>query len=61
MPARHARLDAGGWFPRQLAERLASTKEKLKRSHTPAYLASLEGSMGVDPALYTCKGNNYVA
>jgi len=45
----------------KLAERLASTKESLKRAQTPAYLESLQGSMGVDPALYTCKGNNYVA
>ena len=45
----------------QLADRLASAKEKLKRTHTPEYLSSLEGSMGVDPALYKCKGNNYVA
>ncbi len=45
----------------QLAERLASVKDKLKRAQTAEYLKSLDGSMGVDPALYKCKGNNYVA
>ena len=44
----------------QLVERLASAKEKLQRAQTPAYLESLQGSLGVDPALYTCEGNNYV-
>ena len=48
-------------FSWQLAERLASAKDKLKRTQTGEYLKSLEGSMGVDPALYKCKGNNYVA
>jgi len=58
---------AGNWKGQEIAkqlkleERLTAAKEKLKRTQTPEYLASLEGSMGVDPALYTCKGNNYVA
>jgi hypothetical protein len=34
-------------------------QDKLKRVQTPEYLKTLEGSMGVDPALYKCKGNNY--
>ena len=43
----------------KLAEGLAEAKAKLAKVEAPAYLKSLEGTLGVDPALYSCPGNNY--
>ncbi|KAJ1479000.1 hypothetical protein T484DRAFT_2907538 [Baffinella frigidus] len=57
--------DGADWKGKQIASdlkletRLRQTKEQLARVEAPQYLKSLEGSLGVDPAIYQCPGNNY--
>ena len=52
-----------GWLCgcEQLEKRLADVKSELDRVNGPDFVDSLVGTLGVDPALYTCAGNNYIA
>jgi len=43
----------------KLEERITSAKNRLKEVQSPDFIKSIEGSLGVDPAIYKAKNNNY--